>query len=181
VRRVLGIAAPLGALATGYVLAVRGDLTLDLRIGRRVRPLGPLEVAIAAPRATVFDVIQDPYLRTPRALRRKLEVLERSPDMVLAAHHTRVGRLTTTTVETVRFARPDAVAFRLVRGPVPHVVERYALEETREGTRVRYTGELGTDLWALGRWWADRVAAPWERVVARSLAEIRAEAERRTR
>jgi hypothetical protein len=179
-RRALATAAPLAALAGGYVLTVRGDLTLDLRIGRRQRPLGPIEVTIAAPREVVFDVIEGPYVRTPRALRDKLEVLERTPDMVLAAHYTPVGRLTTTTLETVRFKRPSAVAFRLVRGPVPHVLERYDLTGTPDGTRLRYTGELGADLWGLGRWWADRVAGPWERAVESSLAEVRAEAERRT-
>lgn len=177
--RILGIAAPLGALAAGYVLTVRGDLTLDVRIGRHVRPLGPIEVTITAPRAVVFDVIQGPYMRTPRALRDKLEVLERAPDMVLAAHHTRVGRLTTTTLETVCFERPHAVAFRLVRGPVPHVLERYDLEDAGGSTRLRYTGEIGADFWRLGRWWANRVAAPWERAVAHSLADITAEAQRR--
>lgn len=101
---------------------VRGALTLDLGVGRRIRPLGPISRAIAAPPDIVFDVIAGPYLgRTPRALRDELEVLERGSDMVLAAHFTTVGRLTTTTVETVRFERPDRVTFRLVRGPVPYV------------------------------------------------------------
>jgi hypothetical protein len=130
----------------------------------------------------VFDVIAAPYLgKTPRAMRDKLDVLERGSDMVLAAHFTPVGRLTATTVETVRFDRPDEVAFRVVRGPVPHVVERYSLEPAEGGTLLRYTGELGTDLWQLGQWWGDRVAAPWERTVAASLASIRVEAERRSR
>jgi hypothetical protein len=177
----MAVAAPLAALAGGYVLTVRGDLTLDLRMGRRLRPLGPIEVTIAASPEVVFDVVQGPYLRTPRALRDKLEVLERTPDMVLAAHYTAVGRLTTTTLETVRFERPRAVTFRLVRGPVPHVLERYDLTGTPDGTRLRYTGEVGADLWGLGRWWAERVAGPWERTVASSLAEVRAEAERRAR
>jgi hypothetical protein len=180
VRRLLGLAAPLGALAAGYVLTVRGDLTLDLRIGRHVRPLGPIEMTIAAPREVVFDVIQGPYEQTPRALGDRLEVLERTRDMVLAAHHTPVGRLTTTTLETVQFERPDSVAFRLVRGPVPHVLERYDLFATADGTLLRYSGELGADLWRLGRWWADRVARPWERAVAGSLDDVRAEAERRS-
>jgi hypothetical protein len=66
-----------------------------------------------------------------------------------------------------------------VRGPVPHVLERYQLRETAGGTELVYTGEIGTDLWALGAWWARRVATPWERAVARSLEQIRTEAERR--
>ncbi len=164
----------------GYVLTVRGALTLDLELGRHVRPLGPIRVPIAAPPETVFDVVAAPYLgKTPRALQSKLRVLERGSDMVLAAHYTSVGRLTATTVETVRFERPTRIHFRLLRGPVPHVVERYELHPTGGTTELEYVGELGADLWRLGEWWADRVARPWEAAVAHSLEEIRSEAERR--
>jgi len=178
--RLLGIAA-LGALArSGYDQLVRGGLTLDLGIGRTVRPLGPQVVEIAAARETVFDVVAAPYLGRPtRAMAEKLRVLERGEDLVLAAHFTPVGTRIATTVETVRFERPERVHFRLVRGPVPHVVEEFALRETPEGTELTYTGELGTDLWAAGRWWGDRVAAKWEAAVKSSLAAVRVEAERR--
>ncbi len=172
----------LAAAAGGYVLVVRGALTLDLGLGRRLRPLGPIERTIAAPPGTVFDVIAAPYLgRTPRAMHDKLRVWERGSDMALAAHLTTAGRLTTTTVETVRFERPHRISFRLLRGPVPHVVETYELAESPGGTRFLYSGELGTDGWRLGQWWGDRVARPWERAVAASLDAIQAEAERRAR
>ncbi len=162
------------------MLVVRGALTLDLGIGRRVRALGPMTRTIAAPPATVFDVIAAPYLgRTPRAMGDKLRVLERGSDMVLAAHFTTSAGITTTTVETVRFERPRRVSFRLLRGPVPHVLETYELREVPQGTEFVYSGELGTDLWRLGQWWADRVARPWEHTVAQSLDAIRLEAERR--
>ena len=128
-------------------------------------------------------MIAAPYLgRTPRALRGKLEVLERGADLVLAAHFTRVAPgLTVTTVETVRFKRPHRVSFRLVKGPVPHVLERYELRPSELGTAFDYRGELGTDLWALGALWARVVAPPWEQTVATSLNGVRAEAERRAR
>lgn len=162
------------------MLVARGALTLDLGLGRRLRPLGPITRAISAPPGTVFDVIAGPYLeRTPRAMRHKLDVLERGSDMVLAAHFTETGRLTTTTVETVRFDRPRLVSFRVLRGPVPHALETYELRESGAGTDFTYSGELGTDLWRLGSWWADRVAGPWERTVAESIDAIQAEAERR--
>ena len=177
-RRLLALLAPLAGI---YVLVVRGALTLDLGIGRRTRPLGPLTRTIAAPPETVFDVIAGPYLgRTPRAMQDKLQVWERSSDMALAAHFTTAGRLTTTTVETVRFERPHRISFRLLRGPVPHVAETYELRELPEGTRFVYSGELGTDFWALGAWWGNRVAAAWERAVAASLDAIQAESERRS-
>ena len=85
-----------------------GALTVDTGVGRRTRELGPVTWEIAAPRELVFDIIATPYLgRTPRALAGKLEVWERGSDMVLAAHFTEVKGRTTTTVETVRFDRPD--------------------------------------------------------------------------
>jgi hypothetical protein len=172
----------LAAAARGvYVLLVRGELTLDLGIGRTLRPLGPLKIRIAAPRAVVFDVVSAPYVgRTPRALERKLRVLERSDDMVLAAHFTPVGKRLATTVETVRFEPPSRVHFRLIRGPVPHVVEQFVLDETEDDvTELEYRGELGADLWLLGRWWGERVARRWELAVQESLEAVAAEAERR--
>ena len=170
-------------LAAGAALVARAGLTLDIGIGRRLRPLGPIELEIAAPPDVVFDVIAAPYLeRTPRAMRGKLEVLERGSDLVLAAHFTRVAPgLTVTTVETVRFERPHRVSFRLVKGPLPHVLEHYALRPSDIGTAFEYRGELGTDLWALGALWASVVAPSWEQTVMTSLGGVRAEAERRAR
>jgi Polyketide cyclase / dehydrase and lipid transport len=179
-RGIVGLLAPGAGLAGAYLLVVRGALTLDLDIGRRLRPLGPITETIAAPPDTVFDVIAGPYLgRTPRAMQDKLEVLERGSDMVLAAHFTNVGGVTATTVETVRFERPTRISFRVLRGPVPHIVETYQLREAPEGTQFTYSGELGTDLWRLGQWWGNQVAQTWEHTVAQSLDAIRAEAERR--
>ena len=145
-----------GVAAAGYVGLVTGACPVDLGIGRRVRPLGPQLVDMAAPREVVFDVIAEPYLgRAPRALADKLRVLERGNDMVLAAHFTPLGGrlgLVAQTVETVRFTRPERVDFRLVRGPVPHVVEAFVLTEQAggAGTRLAYDGEIGADLWLGG-------------------------------
>lgn len=177
IRTVLGLA---GLTTVAWALTVRGALALDLGVGRRLRPLGPITVRVAAPRETVFDIVAAPYLeRTPHALRGKLEVLERGEDLVLAAHHTPAYGLVATTVETVRFERPERVHFRLVRGPVPHVLETFELREVDSGTELVYAGELGTDLWSIGALWGAAVARTWEDTVATSLERIRAEAERR--
>jgi Polyketide cyclase / dehydrase and lipid transport len=163
----------------GYRLLARGALTVDTGIGRRVRELGPLRWRIAAPPSTVFDLIAAPYLgRTPRALADKLEVWERGSDMALAAHFTEVKCGVTTTLETIRFQRPERIDFRLVRGPVPHVRESFVLEDEGGETVLRWHGELGTDFWLLGAWWGDRVARSWDRAVRLSLDSVRAEAER---
>ena len=140
-------------------------LAPDLGVGRRTRPLGPLDVVVAAPREIVFDVIAGPYLgRTPHAMADSLRVLDRGADLVLAAHYTPLrGGRRATTVETVHFTRPSRVDFRLVRGPVPYVVETFMLTADDPGTtRLVYSGELGTDLGPLGEWWGDRVTPVWK-------------------
>jgi hypothetical protein len=49
------LAFPVAATG-GYALPVRGALTLDLGVGRRLRPLGQLARTIAAPSETVLRV-----------------------------------------------------------------------------------------------------------------------------
>jgi len=168
------LALALVASRWGYRRLVAGDLVIDLSIGRTVRPLGPIDARIQAPRELVFDVIAAPYLTSPPpSLAEKIHVLERSKEMVLAAHRTPVrGELVATTVETVRFERPGGVHFRLLRGPVPHVIERFELTEDGDATLFHYEGELGTDLWAVGRWWGDLVARRWDEAVRESVADI---------
>jgi len=180
-------ASTVGVLAVvasrwGYRRLVTGDLVMDLSIGRTIRPLGPIDSRIEAPRELVFDVIAAPYLASPPpSLVEKIQVLERSEGMVLAVHRTPVREgLVATTVETVRFERPGAIYFRLLRGPVPHVIERFELTEDEDATLFHYEGELGVDLWALGRWWGDLVARRWDAAVRGSVAEITRVAEMRT-
>ncbi|MEP6761050.1 MAG: SRPBCC family protein [Sporichthyaceae bacterium] len=185
------VAALLAAGATGYALTVQGKLTLDTGVGRRFRPLSCPPVEVAAPRDVVFDVLTAPYaVRQSRAMAEKVQVLERGSDMLLAAHRTPVrAGLVATTVETVRFSRPERIEFRLLRGPVPYVVEAFDLEEldavtdpdgtAPSRTLVTYSGQLGTDFWGLGGWWGALVSASWESTVAASLAAARVEAERR--
>lgn len=179
--RVLALAA--GGIAGGYVGLVTGRLTLDLGLGRRTRPLGPIVVDIDAPPDVVFDVTAAPYAeRRPQAMREKVQILERTDHMVLAAHRTPVAwGLTAVTVEIVTFDPPTAMGFRLMRGPVPHVSEVFAFAEHGGGTRMTYTGELGTDLWGLGAAWGDVVAGPWEATVRSSMADVATESERRAR
>src|SRR5690348_7515498 len=181
-RRLLALTAASATASAGlYALVVSGALTLDVGIGRRLRPLGPLRVAIDATPPTVYDVIAARYLgRTPHAMAAKLSVLERSSDMVLAEHITTVsGGLRAHTLETVRFEEGRRVSFRLVRGPVPHVTETFDLHETAQGTELEYTGELGTDFWGAGELWGRVVARSWVAAVQSSLDLIRAESERR--
>ncbi len=181
--RGVGLALAGAVAAAGYRLVVTGELTLDTKIGRRVRPLGPIVLAVAAPREVVFAVLAAPYgERVPRALAEKVSVVERGSDLVVAAHRTQVGRrLVTTTVESVHFQAPETVDFRLLRGPVPHVVERFTIEDDQGGCRLTYRGELGTDFWRAGEWWGDQVAKKWEAAVRSSLDAARTEAERRAR
>jgi hypothetical protein len=179
-------AALLGAGTAAYVGLVTGRISLDLGIGRRTRPLGPLVVDIAAPRDVVYDVATAPYAeRRPRTMQEKVQIVERGDGMVLAAHRTPVGGgLVAVTVETVTFDPPARIGFRLVRGPVPYVAETFELTEelgTGTGTRLTYTGDLGTDLGRPGELWGDLVARSWVATVAASLESIRVESERQAR
>ncbi len=174
-RKMTGLAMG-GALAGGgvYLGRVTGAAPVDLGVGRRMRALGPSSVEIDAPAEVVFDVLAEPYAeRTSRAVQEKVRVLERGQDLMLAAHYTPIrGRLRATTVETVHFHRPHRINFRLVRGPVPHVVETFTLEPRDGHTLLTYTGELGTDLCASGNdgatsshpsgspWWTRRSRPP---------------------
>lgn len=179
---ILGGAGLASLAAAGYLGLITGAVPIDVGIGRRLRPLGPLTITIGAPRETVFDVISQPYLgRTTRAMKEKVHVLHAGSDLVLAAHRTPVRNgLVATTVETVRFIRPERVEFRLVRGPVPHAVEEFVLTERDGGTVLTYRGELGTDFGPVGKWWADVVAPRWETVVAATFDAVKTEAERRS-
>lgn len=179
--RLLAVAGTTGAaLAGAYAGLVTGRLTVDLGVGRRTRPLGPLTVEVAAPREVVYAVATAPYgERRPRAMREKVEIWERGDGMVLAAHRTPVGGgLTAVTVETVTFTPPERIAFRVVRGPVPHVVETFELTETPTGTLLHYTGEMGTDLGPVGQRWGDLVERSWVATVRSAFETIRVEAER---
>ena len=168
--------------AATYVGLVTGRLTLDLGMGRRTRPLGPIVVEIAAPREVVYGTATAPYAeRGSRAMAEKVRILERTETMVLATHYTPVGtKLTAATVETVSFDPPQLISFRLLRGPVPLVTETFELVSIDTGTRLTYTGELGTDLAWVGERWGDLVTHGWINAVQSSLDAIKTESERRS-
>lgn len=170
----------LAGSAGGYLGLVTGRLTVDLGVGRRERPLGPITVDVAAPPKAVYAAAAAPYAaRRPRALREKVQIWERGDGMVLAAHRTPVSdRLTAVTVETVTLEPPERMTFRLLRGPVPYVTETFTFTATARGTRLTYEGTLGTDLWALGAAWGDLVARNWVAAVQEALETIRSESER---
>jgi hypothetical protein len=190
----LGLSAPAWGLVivTGLLLLgigslvffmTRGWLTLDLGWGRTLRPVGPIVSRIEAAPEFVFEQISAPYLgRTPSALWEKIEVLDRSDRLAVAAHRTKLRWFESVTVESVAFEPPIRIAFRHLRGPVPHAVEEFLLREEGVGTRLEYRGELGIDFWVLGRiagriW----VVPTWEKAVRASLEHIRVQTEQRAR
>jgi hypothetical protein len=179
---VAGVAVLVAVLGLIYLGTVTGALVLDVGWGRRLRPLGPLSMEITAHRDAVYALLAQPYLGPPtRALGDKVQVLERGSDMVLAAHRTPIrGALVAVTVETVRFIPDQRINFRLLRGPVPHVVEAFILTDIAAGCRLDYEGELGTDFGAFGAWWGRIVARRWLAVVEASMTSVKAEAERRS-
>jgi hypothetical protein len=142
-RLLFGVAVVLAG-KRAYRFYASGAVTIDSGVGRRTRTLGPVTWEIAANREIVFDVIESPYLgKAPRSIKDKLHVWERGTDMVLAAHFTEVKCGVTSTVEIVRFERPDRIHFRLVRGPIPHVRESFTLKELGRGQPLRGKANLG--------------------------------------
>jgi hypothetical protein len=170
-----------GGVFTLLSWMTRGKLTLDAGLGRTFHHLGPVTVAIDAPRDVVYELLSAPYLgRTPRPLADTLEVLERGSDMVVALHRSKVAFWTAETVESVRFETPHRISFRHLRGPVPHALETFELSERDGSTELVYRGELGIDFWVFGRlagrYW---VTPTWLSVVERHLADTKAAAESR--
>ena len=166
-------------LAGIFLLLAMGRLHLDLGWGRSLHELGPITIRIAAPRELVFEVVGSPYLgRAPGGS--GIEVLAKSDDLVVAAHHTKVHFYTARTVEAVDFEPPTRVGFRHLTGPVPHAVEEFALEEVDGDTELRYRGEVGIDFFVLGRiagrYW---VRPQWERTVREHLEDLKERAELR--
>jgi hypothetical protein len=174
-----GAAGFAGSAYGTFMLMSRGRLALDVGWGRSYFPLGPIEVAMAAPRELVFDIIQGAYSeRAPAEVKRHIKVTERAGDLVVAEHRTPLKYLDAITVETVRFERPSRVTFALLRGPVPHVQETFELVEDDGVTTLTYEGTIGADLWLFGRWYGGAVVKPaWEKVVAGSLKSVKAQAE----
>lgn len=171
----------LAGIAGSFLLLAMGRVSLDLGWGRSVHQLGPIEVAVAAPREMVFEMIRAPYFaRLPKDA--EIEVLARGERIAVAAHHTKVHFYTARTVEVVEFEPPARVWFRHLSGPVPHAVEEFALRESDGRTEIRYSGELGIDFFILGRLAGRRWVRPqWERSVRQHLEELRTRAERRAR
>jgi hypothetical protein len=174
------LAALLVALWAGsFLLLAMGRLHLDLGWGRSRHALGPIELAIAARRELVFEVISAPYVGRASG-GGEIEVLARGEGLAVAAHHTKVHFYTARTVEVVELDPPARIGFRHVTGPVPHAVEQFELEENGGHTNLHYAGELGIDFFALGRLAARYWVLPqWERAVGEHLEDVKQRAEAR--
>jgi hypothetical protein len=181
----LGIAVALLGVALivlvggAFALLAMGRLNLDLGWGRSLHELGPITMRIAAPCELVFEVISAPYLGRASG-GSEIEVLARDERLVVAAHYTRVHFYTARTVEAVELEPPRRVGFRHLTGPVPHAIERFALDAVGEETELRYDGELGIDYFAVGRIAGRRWVRPqWESTVRAHLEDVKRRAEQR--
>ena len=164
-------------VAGAFLLLAMGRLNLDLGWGRSLHELGPITIRVRAPRALVFETIAAPYLSGGPG-RSGIDVLARSPELVVAAHHTPVHFYTARTVEAVDFDPPSRVGFTHLTGPVPHAVEEFTLDEAEGETELHYQGELGIDFFAFGRIAARHWVTPqWEGVVREHLHDVKERAE----
>jgi hypothetical protein len=183
--RLLGAATVgAGVAAAGYVGLVTGACPLDLGLGRRVRPLGPQLVEMAAPASWSSTSSPSPTWVGPRG---------RWPPSsgCWNAAATWCWRLTSPPWVGGWGWSPDggdgpvhpARAGRLPAGPRAGSPCGGGLRAQRAGrwagTRLAYRGEIGADLWRAGQYWCALVARRWEQTVAASLAAVKVEAERR--
>jgi hypothetical protein len=178
---VVVLAVLLVALVAGSFLALAmGRLHIDLGWGRSMHRLGPLTLRIEAPRELVYEILSAPYLG--RARTDSIDVLARGGSLVVAAHSTKVHFYESRTVEAIELEPPDRISFRHLTGPVPYAVEKFALEQDADATRLLYDGELGIDFFVLGRIAGRRWVVPqWRRAVADHLDDVKARAEQRSR
>jgi uncharacterized protein YndB with AHSA1/START domain len=177
----LGVLAALlvGLIAGAFLLLAMGRMHLDLGWGRSIHPLGPITVAIDAPREIVFEIIAAPYLGRVRVP--EIDVLARDRRLAVAAHHTKVHFYTARTVEVIELEPPSRVGFRHITGPVPHAVEEFVLTGDGDRSELRYSGEIGIDFFILGRVAGRRWVRPqWEATVREHLDDVKERAERRS-
>jgi hypothetical protein len=132
---VKGSAAPLIAGPTvgrgpraAYRLLTSGALTIDLGVGRRPPPLGP---RCAGDRGAAKCGLRRGCRSLPRPDDAALDCRQARCVGARQRHdgrgslHAREVRVHTTTLETIRFQRPDRIECRLVRGPVPSGARRF--------------------------------------------------------
>jgi hypothetical protein len=186
---VTGLWIALGVLAVllvvisagSFLLLAMGRLHLDLGWGRSNHALGPIELAIAAPRELVFEVISAPYAGRASG-GAEIDVLARRDGLAVATHYTKVHFYTARTVELVELDAPARIGFRHLTGPVPRAIEQFELEDADGRTNLRYRGEIGIDFFFLGRIAAHYWVRPqWERAVREHLDDVKERAEQRAK
>ena len=147
-------------------------------MGTERSPTRPITFQIEAPRDLVFEIITAPYTGRTRS-GSGIDVLARSDELVVAAHHTRVHFYTARTVEIVEFEPPRRVGFRHLAGPVSHAIERFELDESGGRTELRYTGGGDRLLRPRQARGAPLGPAQWERAVREHLETVKDSAEQR--
>ena len=134
-------AAACGMAGAGYYLTVTGKMTLDTGWGRRIRPLGPFAIKIAALPTVVFDVIAAPYLgKTLQTMAGRLRVLERGAPADTAAARGRKRHAKTDKTDSRHLPQLLAEG-RLPKCWIPpaQVLECRALLETYHDLRREHT------------------------------------------
>jgi hypothetical protein len=145
-------------------------------------PLPRLSTQIGARPEIVFQVIAGlDQGAVSQAGAHHARVLERpgSDRMVVEFTTTVFGRQVVT-VEEVVLEPPLRIHYRLIKGPLPEVVEDFSLHPESKGTTLDYTGWFVPNRPLLRRL-LDRVAVPilYRRAVGQSMADVKRLAEAR--
>lgn len=178
---VLGLATTMVA-GTAFLVyrTMQGRIPFDIGVGRTVVRLSPRTVLVRARRPMLFEMLRSAGQARGVRHRDRVEVLERSGDLIVARLRTDTGRGVTSSVEAARFFPGERVTYRHLLGPFPYALEEFVLREVPGGTELEHRGEFAVDLWWLGRLAARLyIKRAYERLVDEHMAAIKEAAEAR--
>lgn len=147
----------------------------------RAAALRDRSITIEAPRPLVFEMAAAVGGMLPGAPRHESQLVSRDDDTMIVRYRVPAGPWTLELLEEVRLAAPDAIHFRVLQGPLAHVIETLEFVAlTPRRTVVRYSGEVADDRPVIGSLLARYVAVPsYDRFMRRSLGALKVAAELR--
>jgi hypothetical protein len=178
----LALAVALGVVSVSLVVQiVRGHISVTVPWGRGTVAVTERTVEIRAPRHRVVDALKSAARGRGQTDEQGEEtrVLEEEDGLVVNESLTRSRYGLVHAVELVRI-EPHRVAYRHLNGPLPGTEEEFILEDTQDGTSVRYRGTIPVSFWGLGRRVARRLIIPeYDRLIALHLDALRQTCESR--
>lgn len=178
---VLAAVLVLGTAFLAY-RTMQGRIPFDVGLGRSVIRLEPRSVHVRARRPMLFGMLTALGKGGATGVRERdrVEVLEKTDELIVAEWWTDTGRGVTRSVEAIRLYPEERITFRHLRGSFPAANEEFRLEEVETGTILHHRAEFAIDLGPIGRLAARLYLKPsFERLVDEHMASIKRAAEER--